>query len=66
MAAAEAQAIAAALLGVMARDKGRLLAALAYLLRDIALAEEMLQEACLSALAHWERAGCLPARRGGC
>lgn len=57
MAAAEAQAIAAALSGVMARDKGRLLAALAYRLRDIALAEEMLQEACISALTHWGRAG---------
>lgn len=55
--AASAQAIAAALSAVMAQDKGRLVAALAYRLRDIALAEEMLQEACISALKHWGRAG---------
>lgn len=63
-AAASAQAIAATLSALMARDKGRLLAALAYRLRDIALAEEMLQEACLSALTHWGRSG-LPASPQG-
>jgi RNA polymerase sigma factor (sigma-70 family) len=56
-AAATAQAIAQVLTGVMAQDKGRLLAALAYRLGDIALAEEVLQEACLSALTHWGRSG---------
>lgn len=54
---AAAPDIAAVLSGVMVRDKGRLVAALAYRLRDIALAEEMLQEAFISALLHWGRAG---------
>ncbi len=54
---ASAQAVAQALARVMAQDKGRLLSALAYRLRDISLAEDMLQEASLSALTHWARAG---------
>lgn len=55
--AASAQAVAQALARVMAQDKGRLLSALAYRLRDISLAEDMLQEASISALTHWGRAG---------
>jgi RNA polymerase sigma-70 factor (ECF subfamily) len=55
--AASAQAVAQALARVMAQDKGRLLSALAYRLRDISLAEDMLQEASISALKHWGRAG---------
>ncbi len=55
--AASAQAVAQALARVMAQDKGRLLSALAYRLRDISLAEDMLQEATISALKHWGRAG---------
>lgn len=55
--AASAQAVAQALARVMAQDKGRLLSALAYRLRDISLAEDMLQEASVSALTHWGRAG---------
>ena len=55
--AASAQAVAQALARVMAQDKGRLLSALAYRLRDISLAEDMLQEASISALKHWARAG---------
>jgi RNA polymerase sigma factor (sigma-70 family) len=42
---------------VMRSDRGRLLAALAAGLRDISLAEEALQEAAISALAHWGRSG---------
>ena len=56
-AAASATAIAQVLTRVMAQDKGRLLSALAYRLRDISLAEEMLQEASISALKHWGRVG---------
>jgi RNA polymerase sigma factor (sigma-70 family) len=56
-AAASATAIAQVLTRVMAQDKGRLLAALTYRLRDISLAEEMLQEASISALKHWGRVG---------
>jgi len=55
--AASAQAVAQALARVMAQDKGRLLSALAYRLRDISLAEDMLQEATISALKHWGRTG---------
>ena len=55
--AASAQAVAQALARVIAQDKGRLLSALAYRLRDISLAEDMLQEASLSALTHWGRVG---------
>jgi predicted RNA polymerase sigma factor len=49
---------------VMRADRGRLLAALAAGLRDLSLAEEALQEAAISALAHWGRSG-LPASPQG-
>ncbi len=56
-AAAHAQAITQVLTRVMREDKGRLLSALVYRLRDISLAEDMLQEASISALKHWGRTG---------
>jgi RNA polymerase sigma factor (sigma-70 family) len=49
---------------VMRADRGRLVAVLAAGLRDLSLAEEVLQEAAFSALAHWGRAG-LPASPAG-
>lgn len=49
---------------VMRADRGRLLSILAAGLRDLTLAEEVLQEAAVSALAHWGRAG-LPAQPAG-
>lgn len=49
---------------VMRADRGRLLAALAAGLRDLSLAEDALQEAAVSALAHWGRSG-LPASPQG-
>lgn len=60
------QAIAAtrALEAVMRADRGRLIAALIARLRDFQLAEELLQEAAVSALTHWGRAG-LPASPQG-
>jgi RNA polymerase sigma-70 factor (ECF subfamily) len=48
----------------MRADRGRLLAILAAGLRDLGLAEEVLQEAAVSALAHWGRSG-LPASPQG-
>ncbi|PWK59612.1 RNA polymerase sigma factor [Roseicyclus mahoneyensis] len=45
---------------VMRADRGRLLAILAAGLRDLGLAEEVLHDAAISALAHWGRSG-LPA-----
>ncbi len=42
---------------VMRADRGRLLSLLAAGLRDLSLAEEVLQEAVVSALAHWGRTG---------
>jgi RNA polymerase sigma factor (sigma-70 family) len=53
------QAIAAtkALTAVMRDDRGRLMAALIKRLRDWQLAEEVLQEAALSAISHWGRSG---------
>jgi RNA polymerase sigma factor (sigma-70 family) len=42
---------------VMRSDRGRLLSVLAAGLRDLSLAEEVLQEAAVSALSHWGRAG---------
>jgi RNA polymerase sigma factor (sigma-70 family) len=53
------QAIAAikALEAVMREDRGRLMAALIKQLRDWQLAEEVLQEATISALSHWGRVG---------
>jgi RNA polymerase sigma factor (sigma-70 family) len=53
-------AVANALDRVMRSDRGRLLASLATGLRDLSLAEEVLQEASISALSHWGRTG-LPA-----
>lgn len=55
--AALALAVTQALNRVMAQDQGRLLSALSVRLRDIELAEEVLQEAAMSALDHWGRAG---------
>lgn len=49
---------------VMRADRGRLLSVLAAGLRDLSLAEEVLQEAAVSALSHWGRAG-LPASPQG-
>lgn len=49
---------------VMRADRGRLLAILAAGLRDLALAEEVLQEAAVSALSHWGRSG-LPSQPAG-
>jgi RNA polymerase sigma-70 factor (ECF subfamily) len=49
---------------VMRADRGRILAVLAAGLRDLGLAEEVLQEAAVSALAHWGRSG-LPAAPSG-
>jgi RNA polymerase sigma factor (sigma-70 family) len=53
------QAIAAtqAITAVMRNDRGRLMAALISRLRDFQLAEEALQEAAISAVSHWGRAG---------
>jgi RNA polymerase sigma factor (sigma-70 family) len=53
------QAIAAtkAIEAVMRNDRGRLMAALIKQLRDWQLAEEVLQEATISALSHWGRVG---------
>lgn len=50
-------AAAAALDHTMQTDRGRLVAILATSLRDIALAEDVLQEAAVSALTHWGRNG---------
>ena len=55
--AALALAVTQALNRVMAQDRGRLLSALTVRLRDFELAEEVLQEAVMSALDHWGRAG---------
>lgn len=63
-AAPEAVAIASTLDAVMREDRGRLLAALISRIRDFQLAEDALQEATTSALAHWARAG-LPASPQG-
>ena len=60
------QAIAAtrALEAVLRNDRGRLISALIARLRDFQLAEDALQEAAISALSHWGRAG-LPASPQG-
>ena len=50
-------AVAKELERVMRADRGRLLAILAAHLRDLSLAEEVLQEAAVAALAHWGRSG---------
>ncbi len=59
MAQAAPAAIAAtrAVEAVMRDHRGRLLAALIAQLRDFQLAEDCLQEAAISALSHWGRAG---------
>ncbi len=63
-AAPNAIAITRALETVMRNDRGRLVAALIARLRDFQLAEDALQEACMSALTHWGRTG-LPASPQG-
>ena len=62
--AAQGMAVSQALDAVMRADRGRLLSALAVQLRDMSLAEDVLQEAAVSALSHWGRAG-LPASPQG-
>ncbi len=54
---ASAIAVARELDRVMRADRGRLLSVLAAGLRDLSLAEEVLQEAAVSALSHWGRTG---------
>jgi RNA polymerase sigma factor (sigma-70 family) len=56
-AAPQAIAVAKVLDSVMRSDRGRLLSALVAGLRNLSLAEEALQEAAVSALAHWGRSG---------
>lgn len=63
-AASPAIAVAKVLDGVLRSDRGRLLAILASQLRDLALAEEALQEAAIAAMSHWARVG-LPASPQG-
>lgn len=63
-AASKAVAITQLLTRVLAEDRGRLLSALVARLRDFQLAEDSLQEASISALTHWGRAG-LPASPQG-
>ena len=61
---ASAIAVSRELDRVMRADRGRLLSVLAAGLRDLSLAEEVLQEASVSALSHWGRSG-LPASPQG-
>lgn len=61
---ATALAVSRELDRVMRLDRGRLLAILVAGLRDLGLAEDVLQEAAVSALAHWGRSG-LPASPQG-
>jgi RNA polymerase sigma-70 factor (ECF subfamily) len=56
-AASGALAVGKVLDGLVRSDRGRLLAALIARLRDFPLAEEALQEALISAMAHWSRNG---------
>ena len=56
-AAAADPVVAGAVEAVMRNDRGRLLAALIARLRDFQLAEDVLQEAAVSALSHWGRSG---------
>jgi RNA polymerase sigma factor (sigma-70 family) len=56
-AASGAIAATRALEAVMRNDRGRLLAALIARLRNFQLAEDALQEAAISAITHWGRAG---------
>ena len=64
VAASTAVAISQVLAQVMRDDRGRLLSALTAQLRNLSLAEDVLQEAVLSALTHWGRSG-LPASPQG-
>ncbi len=57
-------AVAQAIAQVMRHDRGRLIAALISRLRDFQLAEDALQDAAISAMSHWGRAG-LPASPQG-
>jgi RNA polymerase sigma factor (sigma-70 family) len=50
-------AVSKALEAVLRQDRGRLMAALTYRLHSLQLAEDALQEACISALVHWGREG---------
>lgn len=50
-------AVSKALEAVLRQDRGRLMAALTYRLHSIQLAEDALQEACISAMVHWSREG---------
>ena len=52
-----ANTVAVELDRVMRSDQGRLLAVLAVSLGDLALAEDALQDAAISALTHWGRSG---------
>jgi RNA polymerase sigma factor (sigma-70 family) len=61
---ASAIAVSRELDRVMRADRGRLLAILAAGLRDLGLAEEVLQEAAVSAVSHWGRSG-LPVSPSG-
>lgn len=61
---ARAIAVSRELDRVMRADRGRLVAALGAGLRDLSMAEEVLQEAAVSALTHWGRTG-LPASPAG-
>jgi RNA polymerase sigma-70 factor (ECF subfamily) len=61
---ASAIAVSHALERVMREDRGRLVASLVAGLRDLSLAEEVLQEAAVSALSHWGRSG-LPDQPAG-
>lgn len=64
MTASDAIAVTRAVEALLRQDRGRLLAALIARLRDFQLAEDALQEAALSALTHWSRAG-IPASPQG-
>ncbi len=63
-AASQAVAVTQTIESVMRNDRGRLIAALIARLRDFQLAEEVLQEAVISAMSHWGRSG-LPASPQG-
>jgi len=53
----QAIAVSKALEAVLRQDRGRLMAALTFRLHSFQLAEDALQEACISALVHWGREG---------
>lgn len=55
--ASQAIAVTKALEAVLRQDRGRLIAALTYRLHSLSLAQDALQEACLSAMSHWAREG---------